>query len=160
MFFSWFLMQVAFLPFGLLIDMWRWDVFSGKVNESQWNSHWWELRWEQIPTNCSARFKDSTNISWSPGHYGTPLSAARFCSRMGMDVLSWRSMNNCHFLSSGRLQFTGHHTDIFTIREAKISIVVSRENLCWKRQPAISLVTESGGSAQTKLSHYLPLQPV
>jgi len=38
------LTQVAFLPFGLLIDMWRWDVFSGKTNESQWNTHWWELR--------------------------------------------------------------------------------------------------------------------
>jgi hypothetical protein len=38
------LTQVAFLPFGLLIDMWRWDVFSGKINESQWNAHWWELR--------------------------------------------------------------------------------------------------------------------
>lgn len=38
------LQKVAFLPFGLLIDMWRWDVFSGKVNESQWNTHWWELR--------------------------------------------------------------------------------------------------------------------
>lgn len=38
------LQKVAFLPFGLLIDMWRWDVFSGKTNESQWNTHWWELR--------------------------------------------------------------------------------------------------------------------
>ena len=38
------LIQVAFLPFGLLIDLWRWDVFSGKTNESQWNAHWWELR--------------------------------------------------------------------------------------------------------------------
>ncbi|GFG29388.1 hypothetical protein Cfor_04455 [Coptotermes formosanus] len=38
------LQKVAFLPFGLLIDMWRWDVFSGKINESQWNAHWWELR--------------------------------------------------------------------------------------------------------------------
>ncbi|XP_069675481.1 angiotensin-converting enzyme-like isoform X2 [Periplaneta americana] len=38
------LQKVAFLPFGLLIDMWRWDVFSGKTPESQWNAHWWELR--------------------------------------------------------------------------------------------------------------------
>jgi len=38
------LQKVAFLPFGLLIDLWRWDVFSGKTNESQWNTHWWELR--------------------------------------------------------------------------------------------------------------------
>lgn len=36
--------RVAFLPFGYLIDQWRWDVFSGAVNESEWNSHWWNLR--------------------------------------------------------------------------------------------------------------------
>ncbi|ETN62918.1 angiotensin-converting enzyme 9 [Anopheles darlingi] len=36
--------RVAFLPFGYLIDMWRWDVFSGAVNESNWNAHWWKLR--------------------------------------------------------------------------------------------------------------------
>lgn len=36
--------RVAFLPFGLLIDMWRWDLFSGAVNERQWNQHWWKLR--------------------------------------------------------------------------------------------------------------------
>ncbi|XP_063216925.1 angiotensin-converting enzyme-like isoform X2 [Bacillus rossius redtenbacheri] len=36
--------KVAFLPFGLLIDKWRWDVFSGSVSPQQWNSHWWSLR--------------------------------------------------------------------------------------------------------------------
>ncbi|XP_049283959.1 angiotensin-converting enzyme-like [Anopheles funestus] len=36
--------RVAFLPFGFLIDMWRWDVFSGAVNETEWNAHWWKLR--------------------------------------------------------------------------------------------------------------------
>nr|CAD7256692.1 unnamed protein product [Timema shepardi] len=36
--------QIAFLPFGLLIDKWRWDVFSGAVNETQWNDHWWYYR--------------------------------------------------------------------------------------------------------------------
>lgn len=36
--------RVAFLPFGLLIDKWRWDLFSGKTPESEWNKHWWELR--------------------------------------------------------------------------------------------------------------------
>lgn len=38
------LKRIAFLPFGLLIDKWRWDVFSGKVAKNQWNKHWWELR--------------------------------------------------------------------------------------------------------------------
>jgi peptidyl-dipeptidase A len=36
--------KIAFLPFGLLIDRWRWDVFAGKVSPAQYNAHWWELR--------------------------------------------------------------------------------------------------------------------
>jgi peptidyl-dipeptidase A len=36
--------KVAFLPFGLLIDKWRWDVFSGKVKPDDYNKAWWELR--------------------------------------------------------------------------------------------------------------------
>jgi peptidyl-dipeptidase A len=36
--------KIAFLPFGLLVDKWRWDVFSGKVKPEQYNDHWWALR--------------------------------------------------------------------------------------------------------------------
>ncbi|MBZ5568127.1 MAG: M2 family metallopeptidase [Acidobacteriia bacterium] len=36
--------KVAFLPFGLLIDQWRWDVFSGKITPAGYNKAWWELR--------------------------------------------------------------------------------------------------------------------
>ncbi len=36
--------KIAFLPFGLVIDKWRWDVFSGKVKPEQYNQRWWELR--------------------------------------------------------------------------------------------------------------------
>lgn len=36
--------KVAFLPFGLLIDKWRWDVFNGSVPVEKWNSHWWSYR--------------------------------------------------------------------------------------------------------------------
>jgi peptidyl-dipeptidase A len=36
--------KVAFLPFGLLIDKWRWDVFSGKVKPEDYNKAWWDLR--------------------------------------------------------------------------------------------------------------------
>ncbi|MBI4815268.1 MAG: M2 family metallopeptidase [Deltaproteobacteria bacterium] len=35
---------VAFLPFGRLIDQWRWDVFSGRVKPEQYNEAWWALR--------------------------------------------------------------------------------------------------------------------
>ncbi|HUF11776.1 MAG TPA: M2 family metallopeptidase [Longimicrobiales bacterium] len=38
------LSKVAFLPFGLLVDQWRWDVFSGETPPSGYNRAWWELR--------------------------------------------------------------------------------------------------------------------
>lgn len=36
--------KVAFLPFGLMIDQWRWKVYSGAVTPEQYNSVWWQLR--------------------------------------------------------------------------------------------------------------------
>ena len=36
--------KVAFLPFALLIDRWRWDVFSGKVGPDDYTGSWWRLR--------------------------------------------------------------------------------------------------------------------
>ncbi|HEX2658164.1 MAG TPA: M2 family metallopeptidase [Polyangia bacterium] len=38
------LAKVAFLPFGLLIDKWRWDVFAGKTTPADYNKAWWALR--------------------------------------------------------------------------------------------------------------------
>jgi len=35
---------VAFLPFGLLVDKWRWEVFSGELTPDTYNSGWWALR--------------------------------------------------------------------------------------------------------------------
>jgi peptidyl-dipeptidase A len=35
--------KVAFLPFGLLVDQWRWKVFSGEITPANYNSSWWEL---------------------------------------------------------------------------------------------------------------------
>jgi peptidyl-dipeptidase A len=36
--------RVAFLPFGLLIDQWRWKVFSGEITPANYNASWWALR--------------------------------------------------------------------------------------------------------------------
>jgi peptidyl-dipeptidase A len=36
--------KVAFLPFGYLVDQWRWKVFSGEVKPEDYNKAWWELR--------------------------------------------------------------------------------------------------------------------
>lgn len=36
--------KIAFLPFGLLVDRWRWEVFSGEVTPEHYNDAWWALR--------------------------------------------------------------------------------------------------------------------
>ncbi len=36
--------KVAFLPFGKLIDEWRWRVFDGRIKPADYNKGWWELR--------------------------------------------------------------------------------------------------------------------
>ena len=36
--------KVAFLPFGLLIDKWRWKVFSGEIPPEKYNETWWQMR--------------------------------------------------------------------------------------------------------------------
>jgi len=36
--------KVSFLPFGVVIDQWRWKVFSGEVPPAKYNAAWWDLR--------------------------------------------------------------------------------------------------------------------
>ena len=36
--------KIAFIPFGLMVDQWRWQVYSGKITPENYNSAWWELR--------------------------------------------------------------------------------------------------------------------
>ncbi|MEO7917096.1 MAG: M2 family metallopeptidase, partial [Dokdonella sp.] len=36
--------KVAFLPFGLMIDRWRWGVFDGSITPEHYNQAWWELK--------------------------------------------------------------------------------------------------------------------
>ncbi|ASP48953.1 M2 family metallopeptidase [Cognaticolwellia beringensis] len=36
--------KVAFMPFGLMVDQWRWKVYSGEVTPENYNTAWWELR--------------------------------------------------------------------------------------------------------------------
>ena len=36
--------RLAFLPFGLLVDQWRWQVFSGAITPQNYNKSWWDLK--------------------------------------------------------------------------------------------------------------------
>lgn len=36
--------KIVFLPWGKLVDQWRWKVFSGEITPQQYNAGWWQLR--------------------------------------------------------------------------------------------------------------------
>lgn len=36
--------KIAFLPFGKLIDEWRWGVFDGSIKPEEYNAAWWKLK--------------------------------------------------------------------------------------------------------------------
>ena len=56
------LSKIAFLPFGYLMDQWRWKVFQGEITEANYNSKWWELRTKyqgiKAPNNRSEKYFD------------------------------------------------------------------------------------------------------
>ncbi|XP_022079667.1 angiotensin-converting enzyme-like protein Ace3 [Acanthaster planci] len=36
--------KIAFLPFSIIVDKWRWAVFNGSIPDDQYNTIWWQLR--------------------------------------------------------------------------------------------------------------------
>jgi peptidyl-dipeptidase A len=36
--------KIAFLPFGKMIDEWRWRVFAGEIKPEDYNKSWWQIR--------------------------------------------------------------------------------------------------------------------
>lgn len=41
---KWALDKIVFLPWGKLVDQWRWKVFSGEIAPDKYNEEWWKLR--------------------------------------------------------------------------------------------------------------------
>jgi peptidyl-dipeptidase A len=65
--------KIAFLPFGLLIDQWRWHVFSGQVTPDRYNQAWWDLRLKYQgvapPSSRGEEFFDPGAKYHVPGNY-------------------------------------------------------------------------------------------
>ena len=38
------LSTIAFIPFGYLIDQYRWDIFDGSIPSWEYNEKWWDMR--------------------------------------------------------------------------------------------------------------------
>ncbi len=56
--------KIAFLPFGLMIDQWRWKVFSGEIPPEKYNQSWWDLR---LKYQGVAPPGDRTEADFDPG---------------------------------------------------------------------------------------------
>lgn len=37
------LQRVSFMPFSLIVDKWRWQVFTGEIPPERYNSAWWDM---------------------------------------------------------------------------------------------------------------------
>ena len=71
--------KIAFLPFGKLIDQWRWKVFAGEIPPEQYNQGWWTLR-EQYQGIVAP--VERTEADFDPGakcHSGNTPIPATFC---------------------------------------------------------------------------------
>lgn len=70
--------KVAFLPFGLLIDKWRWDVFNGKIKPEDYNKAWWDLRTKYQGVAAPV---ERTEADFDPGaknHVATSVPYVRY----------------------------------------------------------------------------------
>lgn len=56
--------KIAFLPFGLLVDQWRWRVFSGSVAPDEYTGAWWALREEYQGVTAPV---ERTEVNFDPG---------------------------------------------------------------------------------------------
>jgi hypothetical protein len=56
------LVTVSTLPFHLVYDLWRWNIFSGKVEESEWNNEFWRLKLEMVGVAPAVDRSDPDNL--------------------------------------------------------------------------------------------------
>jgi peptidyl-dipeptidase A len=101
---------VSFLPFGLLIDKWRWQVFSGEITPAEYNTGWWALRTQyqgvRPPNDRSADAFDAGAKYHIPGN--TPYMRyflARILQyqfyKAACDISGWTGpLHRCSFYGS------------------------------------------------------------
>jgi peptidyl-dipeptidase A len=84
--------KIAFLPFGLLVDQWRWKVFSGAVTPASYNKAWWDLKLKyQGVSPPSAR----SEADFDPGakyHVASNTPYARYFLASILQFQFYRSM--------------------------------------------------------------------
>ncbi|KAA9130166.1 M2 family metallopeptidase [Marinihelvus fidelis] len=70
--------KVAFQPFGLLMDKWRWQVFSGELSPEEYNDGWWALRTQYQGIRPPVERNDSDFDPGSKYHIPGNVSYTRY----------------------------------------------------------------------------------
>lgn len=70
--------KVAFLPFGYLVDQWRWKVFSGEVSAADYNKAWWELREKYQGVSAPGARSESDFDAGAKYHVAGNVAYARY----------------------------------------------------------------------------------
>lgn len=70
--------KVAFLPFGYLVDQWRWKVFSGEVGPGDYNKAWWELREKYQGVSAPASRSENDFDAGAKYHVASNTPYARY----------------------------------------------------------------------------------
>ena len=70
--------KVAFLPFGLLIDKWRWEVFSGKITPLNYNKAWWDLKRQYQGVAPPVQRSEADFDPGAKNHIATNVPYARY----------------------------------------------------------------------------------
>src|SRR5271157_5693252 len=147
--------KVAFLPFGLVVDKWRWDVFSGETPPSEYNASWWEMRRRfQGVTPPSARGDDE----FDPGakfHVPANVPYMRYFLAHILQFQFHRALAR-EVVASGPL----HRTSIFGSPEAGRRLAATLEMGASREWPdALEALTgERRMDAKGLLEYFAPLQ--
>lgn len=74
--FSKALSSIAFLPFGLLMDKWRWGVFDGSIQPEDYNKAWWalKLKYQGVVPPAGMSTRDDSNYFDPGAKYHIPNS--------------------------------------------------------------------------------------
>ncbi len=70
--------KVAFLPFGLMIDKWRWQVFSGQIQPADYTKAWTDLRRQYQGIVPPADRGDDTFDPGAKNHVATSVPYVRY----------------------------------------------------------------------------------
>jgi len=70
--------KVAFLPFALALDKWRWQVFSGEIKPADYNTAWWRLREEYQGVASPVERSEADFDPGAKNHIPTNVPYARY----------------------------------------------------------------------------------